>query len=109
VEGVQRSSAIWWGVAARVDGDAGFVGVERLEDGVLEVQQLRRHEVSAPDGARRVSSSGCPAAILAMLERGWKSSLSASAQPVRRASSAATALLPEPDTPITTSCIGLIP
>jgi hypothetical protein len=41
-----------------------------------------------------------------MLDATWKSSPSARAQPVRLAISAATVLLPHPETPITTSCIG---
>jgi len=62
--------------------------------------------MAANQGARVVSSSGHPVAILAMLDATWKSSPSASAQPVRLAISAATVLLPHPETPITTSCIG---
>src|SRR5918996_6090341 len=64
-------------------------------------------------GHRSASVSGMPACILAILAAGWRSSASSKSQCRRPASSAATVVLPEPDTPMTTrtegaACTGLL-
>lgn len=53
-------------------------------------------------GPRSASVSGRPARIFATLAGEWKSCASASCHPRRRASSAATVDLPQPETPVTT-------
>jgi hypothetical protein len=53
-------------------------------------------------GQRSSSSRGVPAAIFATLASGCSSSPSMCSQPSRRASSTATLVFPEPDTPMTT-------
>src|SRR5918996_5033215 len=57
-------------------------------------------------GHRSASVSGMPACILAILAAGWRSSASSKSQCRRPASSAATVVLPEPDTPMTTRMEG---
>src|SRR5437868_3519933 len=63
--------------------------------------------IACSQGQRSSSVSGWPALILATLAGGWKLSPSSNRQPRRLARQPATVLLPEPDTPITTSAQGI--
>ena len=63
--------------------------------------------MASSQGPRSSSVNGVPPRILATLAGGWKSSPSSYSQPSRPASSAAIVVLPDPDTPITTSTAGI--
>ena len=70
------------------------------------VWSLIQSAIRFSHGHRSSSVSGTPAAIFATLAGGWKSSASAYGQPSRRVSSTATVVLPEPATPMITTCTG---
>src|SRR5262249_13983016 len=57
-------------------------------------------------GQRSSSVSGSPLCIFSMFEGGWNQSPSSSIQCMRCASIAAIVLLPEPETPVTTTTEG---
>lgn len=59
-------------------------------------------------GSRSASVSGVPARIRATLAGGWSSSASWNGQPIARASSRPTTVLPEPLTPMTITTSGRI-
>src|SRR6476659_9018397 len=73
--------------------------VERPSSARSPIQAAR----SCSHGQRSASSSGVPALILSTLEREWKSSASAKSSPVATAMACATVVLPEPETPMTTT------